>query len=134
MGYTKRFWQMLFCSLALGACGPAAYAQYDGFFPAPSPSEETTLVVHNEYFGDMDVYAVTGSTRSRIGSVGIGKTQELRLPRIIAERPWIQLQLDPVGPVEPFTYQPITVMTGSRIELAIAPALQMSSVAIVIER
>jgi hypothetical protein len=133
MLYSQSVRIMAACSLVLVACVSGRQVQDDAFFPAPR-AEEATLVVRNDYFGEMDVFAVMGSTRTRIGTVGTGTTQQFRLSRTLMARPWIQFQLDPLGPVGPFTYQPISFTPGSRVELAVAPTLQMSSYAIAVDR
>lgn len=126
---SQSLWKVVGCTLALAACAPGIREEDQAFYPAP-PAEESTLVVRNDNIGEMDIYAVMGSTRTRIGSVLGGRVAEFRLTRSLIMRPWIQFQLDPVGPVGPFTYQPITIGPGNVIELAVAPALQMSSYSI----
>ena len=90
------------------------------------------MSVRNDFFGEVDVYVVTGSLRARIGSVQAARTANFRIPHAFTVRPEIQFQVDPVGPAAPFNYRPIAVLPGSNIELSLAPALQMSSYAIVV--
>lgn len=126
---SQSIWKVVGCTLALAACAPGIREVDEGFLPA-QPAEESMLVVRNDNIGEMDIYTVLGSTRTRLGSVAGGRVAEFRLTRSLIMRPWIQFQLDPVGPEGPFTYQPITIGPGNVLELAVAPALHTSSYAI----
>ncbi len=119
------------CALALTACGPAVREQDTAFLPTP-PADASTLVVRNDYMGELDVFALNGRIRHRIGTVAAGRIANFRIPGTLLVRPEIQFQLDPVGPIEPFTYRPIAVGPGNIIELSAAPALPMSSYAILV--
>jgi hypothetical protein len=130
MVYRQSQCKLAACLVALVACAPGTQPQNLDFHPAPA-TEESRVVVRNDYFGEVDVYAVAGSTRTRIGSVRTGATANLTIPRSLAMRAEIQFQLDPVGPVRPFTYLPISLTPGNVVELSVMPALQMSSYAIV---
>ena len=129
--HSQQLWKAAGCALVLAACAPAAREPAAGFMPA-APSEKSTVVVRNDYFGEMDVYVVAGATRTRLGSVPTAGTANFRIPPTFLLRTEIQFQVDPVGPVAPFTYQPIQLRAGNDIELAVAPALGMSSYAIVV--
>lgn len=128
MGKLKRFAVVAGAALLPSACA-AALPPEDVAFIQTAPSEESTLVVQNDYAGEMDVYAVTGSTRFRLGTIR-GRTGTLRLPRTLLARPSIVIQLDPVGPVDAYTYPPIVITPGATIELMVAPMLTMSSYAV----
>ncbi|MGQ0815335.1 MAG: hypothetical protein ACT4O1_12905 [Gemmatimonadota bacterium] len=129
MPKTQRHWVAAGLVWALAACAPTAQEQHPGFVQ-PAASEESTIVVQNSYFGDMDIYAVTGSTRWRIGSVTNGATAKLVIPRALLARPEIQLQVDPVGPEEPFTFPGISIRPGATIELMLLNMLQTSHQAV----
>jgi hypothetical protein len=131
MVYRRSQWKLAACLVSVVACAPGIKHQNDAFVPAP-PVGASTLVVRNGYFGEVDVYALTGSTRTRIGSVRTGSTASFRLSRMLMMRPEIQFQLDPVGPIGPFTYHPLDLTPGNTIELSAAASLQMSSYAIVV--
>ena len=129
--HSRQLWKAATCALALVACGPAAHESGAGFMPA-APSEKSTVLVRNDYLGEMDVYVVLGATRTRLGSVPTSATANFRIPNVLLQRTEIQFQVDPVGPVPPFTYQPIQLRPGNDVELAVAPALTMSSYSIVV--
>ena len=129
---SQPLWKIAGCALALAACAPGVQDKNLAFAPAAPPTEASTVVVRNDYLGELDVYAITGSIRTRIGSISGGRTASFRIPGSLLIRPEIQFQVDPVGPVAPFSYRPIAVGPGNMIELSVAPTLQMSSYAIVV--
>ena len=133
MQRSRQLSKLAACSLVLAACGPAIQHKEVAFAPAQTPAGATVLV-RNDYSGNLEVYAITGNIRTRIGGVGAGATAAFPIPRYLLMRPEIQFQVDPVGPVAAFTYQPFSVGAANRIELSIAPSLQMSSYAIVFNR
>ena len=129
--HSQQLWKAAGCALVLAACAPAARESAAGFMPA-APSEKSTVVVRNDYFGEMDVYVLAGATRTRLGSVPTAGTANFRIPGTFLLRTEIQFQVDPVGPVPPFTYQPLPLRAGNDFELAVAPSLGMSSYSIVV--
>ena len=60
MVYRQPQWKLAACLVSLVACAPGVHQQTDAFAPAP-PAGASTLVVRNDYFGDMDVYAVVAA-------------------------------------------------------------------------
>lgn len=133
MMHSQPLWKVAGCALVLAACAAGIEQENVAFAPAP-PAEESPLIVRSDYFGEVDVYVVAGSTRARIGTVPTAGTAKLRIPRVFLARPEIQFQIDPVGPGAPFTYRPISLRPGNAIELSIAPTLQMSAYSIVLSQ
>jgi len=129
--HSQQLWKAALGALALAACAPGASESGAGFMPA-APSEKSTVLVRNDYMGEMDVYVVLGATRTRLGSVPTSGTANFRIPDALLQRTEIQFQVDPVGPAPPFTYQPFQLRAGNDVELAVAPALTMSSYSIVV--
>ena len=126
---SRQLWKLAACSLVLAACAPVV--QHIEITATPPVTDGSVLIVRNDYVGTMEVYAITGNIRTAIGTVRAGATATFPIPRRLLMRPEIQLQVDPVGPVAPFTYQPIAVGPAKVIELSVAPSLQMSSYAVV---
>lgn len=127
----RPLWKIAGYALVLAACATGIERESAAFAPAP-PAEESTFTVRNDYFGEVDIFIVAGNTRARIGTVSTAGTAKLRIPRVFLARSEIQFQIDPVGPVAPFTYRPISFAPGNAIELSIAPALHMSAYSIVL--
>lgn len=112
-------------AVMLAACAPAIPQESVGFVQ-PAPATESAVVVRNENVTEMDIYAVMGSTRSRIGTVQAGQTATLRLRAALMARPELMLQADPVGPEEAFTFPAISIRTGTTVEMRLAPILRSS--------
>ena len=112
--------------VVLAACASAEDVSDLGF-GQPAAAAENTINVQNDYWGEMDVYAVSGGMRVRLGSVPAGRAGKLRIPWQLALRPDIRLQIDPVGPESAFTFPPVTLHPGATVELSVANTLRMSS-------
>lgn len=130
MSDIQRHWVRAGFALALAACAPAAQEQDLGF-GQPAAAEKSTIVVRNDYWGEMDIYAVIGGSRWRLGSVMTSSTAKLSIPHALTVRPEIQLQADPVGPGRPFTFAPIAMRPGATVELTLANMLPMSTYSVV---
>lgn len=130
---TQTFLKIAGFAVALAACAPGMDEGRSTYAPAPR-EEQSSVSVRNDFFGEVDVYVVTGAIRARIGSVRAAQSANFRIPSTFMVRPEIQFQVDPIGPEPPFNYRPIALTPGNHVELAVAPALQMSSYAIVVSR
>jgi hypothetical protein len=121
--------QVLLAAAALtsAACAHGVHADSLAFFQ-PASSEESTVVVQNDNFAEMDIYAVEGYSRWRLGTVQTATTVTLRVPRALADRPDIQLQAVPRGPYAPFTFHRVPLSHAARVQLRIASVLSMSAV------
>jgi hypothetical protein len=115
-------------ALTLTACAPAWQEEYTGF-NAPA-SRESSLLVRNNYASEIHIYAVLGSTRSRIGSVTAGGSAEFHIPRQLLDRPELQLQADPVGPDPAFTFPAFQFRPGLTVHLTVEASLPTSSYSI----
>ena len=114
------------CAFAMAACGSSALNRESGF-AQPAAVETFTLTVRSDYLGEVDIYALAGSTRFRLGRVATGATTELRVPPTLANRPEIRLQADPVGPDAPFTLPAAPIGSDGNLELTLTSSLQMST-------
>jgi hypothetical protein len=92
--------------------------------------DDTIVVVRNGNWLDAVVYAVRGATRVRLGSVTGLNTATFRIPSNISPDGTFQLLVDPIGSSTVYMSDDFVVTPGQRVELSIAPALAMSTVAI----
>ncbi|MGZ8493657.1 MAG: hypothetical protein ACXWZS_15760, partial [Gemmatirosa sp.] len=101
-----------FALLALGASLPATACWRKS---AANQSEErpTTLRVRNQGFLDVNVYAVRGGQRVRLGTVTGNSTQVLRIPAFLLNgiTP-LRFQADPIGNQRAPTSEEIVVSPG----------------------
>lgn len=97
---------------------------------AAQPPERVTVTVKNTNWMDMDVFAVRGGTRSRVGSVTGLTTATLHVPTDFAPDGILQFMVDPVGSDGTYVTEKISVSPGQRIELTIGTVLRMSTYAV----
>ncbi|MDF1504712.1 hypothetical protein [Roseisolibacter sp. H3M3-2] len=103
--------------LPLGACsrkrGPAA---------AQEVERPTTLRVRNQGFLDVNVYAVRGGQRVRLGTVTGNSTQVLRIPGFLLNgiTP-LRFVADPIGNQRTPTSDEIVVSPGDEVQIFIPP-------------
>jgi len=115
--------------LAALVIGAGACATRHGAGTAPPP-ERVAVTVKNTNWMDMDVFAVRGSTRSRVGSVTGLTTATFRVPANFAPDGVLQFMVDPIGSDAAYVTEKISVSPGQRVELTIASVLRMSNYAV----
>ena len=93
---------------------------------AVTPREQMIVTVNNSNYMDVDVFAVRGRTRTRVGSVMGLTTATFNVPAEIAPDGNLQLLIDPIGSNSTYTTETITVNPGQHVELTVAPVLRMS--------
>jgi hypothetical protein len=104
----------------------AACAPHHGS-AAAAPPEPVELTVNNSNYLDVDVFAVRGTSRSRIGSVTGLSTATFLVPAQNAADGNLQLLVDPIGSSATFLTDKIAVSAGQHVELTVTPVLRMSS-------
>ena len=112
--------------LVLASCAPAATQTATSAPPEPGIS----LTVANQNWLDVTVYAIRGATRIRIGQVTGNGTAQLRIPRHLLVAGQVRLMADPIGSNELYISEPISVDPDQRLQLTVAPAVNMSSYAV----
>lgn len=112
--------------LALASCAPAV-RQAPTYGMAAS---SIAVTVTNDNWLDVVVYAVRGSMRVRIGEVTGNSSSQLRIPASVVVANEVRLLVDPIGSTETYLSDPINVDTDQRVQLTVAPAVQMSSYAV----
>lgn len=109
--------------LALGVTLPATGCWRKGAASAQQQDERpTTLRVRNQGFLDVNVYAVRGSQRVRLGTVTGNSTQVLRIPPFLMNgiTP-LRFIADPIGNQRTPTSDEIVVTPGDEVQLYIPP-------------
>ena len=120
--------QSIFAALAGLMIGTGACATHHAS-AAPAP-ERVAVTVKNSNWMDMDVFAVRGGTRARVGSVTGLTTATFRVPANFAPDGVLQLMVDPVGSDGAYVTDKIVVAPGQRVELTIGSVLRMSTFAV----
>lgn len=85
----------------------------------PRPAD-VEIVVDNQMWQDVTVYALSRGTRVRLGTVTALKTQRFTLPVALAGAHEFRLLADPVGSQDTITSELVTVEPGEIIEWQLA--------------
>jgi hypothetical protein len=89
---------------------------------APRPQQQTFVAVDNQAWLDVDVYAISGSQRSRLGTVTAHAAHTFRLPvSVVGSGRDLQFLVDPVGSSVQGTSWNIYVTPGQQVRLTVPP-------------
>ena len=87
------------------------------------PNAATLLVVDNQAFPDMTIYALEGGRRVRLGLAGGNSQTKFTLPKyLVRNLTSIRFQADPIGSSRAPVSDEITVSPGDEVTLRIPPA------------
>ncbi len=115
--------------LSLGACASTGGKAASGALPHPRP--ETTVLVTNNNWATVVVYAVREGSRTRLGTVTSMRTELLRFPRgSMPAGGSVRLMVDPIGSRISYTSPVVQVMPGQQIEFNIENQLAISSISV----
>lgn len=91
---------------------------------APAPQAFASVTVNNRAFIDVDVFALNGSTRARLGNVTAGGTGTFRLPAaVVGAGRDLRFMVDPVGSTRQGVSFNIYVRPGERVTLTVPPSI-----------
>ena len=94
-------------------------------------SAPATVRVANYNWLDVNVYAVQGGTRVRLGSVTSMSSGTFQLPaRFLQQSAAVRLLVDPIGSTEGHMTDGVMVRGGQQISFNVQNALQFSSVSV----
>src|SRR5215218_1576654 len=89
------------------------------------------VTVRNDNWLDVVIYAVHGSSRFRVGTVGGSSTQTFRLTGEAANGTSpLQILADPIGSPSTYLTDPVTLSPGQRLELQLGSTISISTYAI----
>jgi hypothetical protein len=118
----------IFAALAGLMMGTSACATHHA--SGTAQPERVAVTVKNTNWMDMDVFAVRGGTRARVGSVTGLTTATFRVPANFAPDGILQFMVDPIGSDAAYVTDKIVVSPGQRVELTIGSVLRMSTFAV----
>lgn len=88
------------------------------------PQETATVVVNNRAFIDIDVFALYGGTRARLGTVTANGSGRFRIPpAIVGAGRELRFMVDPIGSNRAGTSFSIYVRPGERVTLTVPPSV-----------
>lgn len=97
----------------------------------PYEPEPTTVVVENNNWHDMRVFAVTGGIRHRLGTVTSMNTRRYRVPQhLTAHGRGLRILVAPIGGPGSFMSQRVQVYQGQEVNLSVQNHLAISSIAV----
>jgi hypothetical protein len=116
----------------LGALLSSACATHRPSNPLVSArSVAPKVVVRNDNWLDVVIYAVHGSSRFRVGTVGGSSTTTFRLTGEAANGATpLQILADPIGSRSTYVTDPVTLSPGQRLELQLGSPISISTYAI----
>ena len=112
-------------ALLLGACSTTSRGR-----EAVSPERDYSLSVTNHNWLDVAVFVVRGGTRFRLGDVTGNSSARLKIPGRLIVAGEVQFLADPIGSDEYYLTGPIMVTSDEDVQLTVAPAVRMSSYAV----
>jgi hypothetical protein len=115
---------LLAALLLAGACG--RNSQMSDWQPAPS-DQTVTIAVTNSNPSDVNVYAVQGGQRFRLGTVTTSQTQTFTAPVTVAVDGSLRLQVEPIGGPNGWITPSILVSPGQQVKLDVMPILRTSA-------
>jgi hypothetical protein len=115
------------CVFAFG-CGHAANSRVINGMPAPS--DAVVVSVQNTNWQDVDVYAVAGGQRVRLGNVTTARTANFILPGGMSLAPDLRIQVHPLAANRDFLSSRIVANPGDVIEVMVMNALAQTSVVV----
>lgn len=115
--------------LALALPGCAGRKEVDD--AVPSRVSTSLVEIENQHWSDVVVYAESGGTRARMGTVTSMSGQTFRLPIGLGSgQVRVVFVLDPIGTIEVHRMEAVSVAPGQRIRLRLLPELAQSSVSV----
>lgn len=111
----------------LAACAPAANRHSTG----ASPASDVYVMVTNQNWLDVAVYALRGGTRVRLGQVTGSGSARLRVPSSAIVAGQVQLMADPIGSNERYVTEVMSVAPDQRVQLTVASAMRLSSYSVI---
>jgi hypothetical protein len=90
-----------------------------------------TVTVRNDNWLDVVIYAVRGTARFRIGTVGGSSSQTFRLTSdaMTGSSP-LQILADPIGSSRGYMTDPVVLAPGQRLEVQLGSPISISTFAI----
>ncbi len=113
--------------VSAAACGGRAQRSVDGI---PSPNAAITVSVQNNNWQDIDVYAVNGSQRVRLGSVTTSRNANFVLPSSLAVATDLRIQVHPLASTRDYLSPRISVSPGDVVAVTVVNALPQTSVVV----
>ncbi len=129
---SRGFWTALavFALPLVAACastGGAGQAEAKAATPR-IPSQGIPVVVENDNFNDVTVYAMTGSASYRLGTVTGIHSDTLHIRQAYLAGGPLRLLVDPIGSLNAYLSDPVIVDQRSEVQLDVGQTLALSTI------
>lgn len=115
----------------LTACATAHSADEPTTRTLPYEPEAASVVVENNNWQDVRVFAVVGGMRHRLGTVTSMNTRRYRIPQhMTAHARQLRILVDPIGGQATFLSPSVQVYAGQEVSLSVQNHLPISSIAV----
>jgi hypothetical protein len=114
-------------SIALASFASTACRSAGPYDPDRQQSGAVMLVVRNDNFSDVDVYAIADGLATRVGTVTGNTTARFALSPTMVAASDLRIVATPIGGNGRASSGPLLVSPGQTIQFNIAPALRQSS-------
>ncbi|MBI4499680.1 MAG: hypothetical protein HY700_00830 [Gemmatimonadetes bacterium] len=98
--------------------------------PRAAEPDKATVSVTNRNLLDVDVFALVGGERYRLGAVVTSQSAVFDLPARAIGSSDVRMAADPVGSRETYTSEAVTVRDGEQITMVVANRLPQSTVTV----
>lgn len=114
----------------VAACASSGGAeQTDQAATSPkSPDRGIPVVVENDNFNDVTIYAMTGSATYRLGTVTGIQTDTLRMRQAYLAGGPLRLLVDPIGSLDAYLSDPVVVDQRSEVQLDVGQTLALTTI------
>ena len=110
-----------------GACASAMEERPANAFTGETA---TTVMVNNNNWSDITVYATRNGATVRLGSVTSMSTERFELPAVMLGAGELRLIADPLGSTNTYRTQPVLVTRGQEIEFTLQNNLALSTLSV----
>lgn len=115
MSRVLKLFALVFATLLAAACTGRGT-------DSPRATAESSVAVDNQAWLDVNVYAVSGGQRTRLGTVSAHAQRQFRIPTsIVGLGRELQFAIDPVGSRAQGTSYSIYVTPGQQVRLTVPP-------------
>lgn len=120
----------LVTALLVALAGAAACRSASPYDVGDAQPGNITLVVRNNNFNDVDVYAVSSGLATRLGTVTGNSSATFSLNPTLASPTDFRIVATPIGGNGRASTGPINVSAGQTIEFTVGPVLSQSTVSV----
>lgn len=118
-------------AIGLAGCTPVANSNKD----VEAREDRATIVVENNNWSDMTIYALRDGVRARIGQVtALGRSRFVLPQALTSGTAELRIMADPIGSSQRWVSQPILVLPGQELRFRLENNVNLSSYSVFDQR